>query len=141
MQSAINKTTEWGKANGLTFGREKTVLVIFTRKYKPLKFPPLRMEGSIVPYSTETKYLGITLDNKLSFNKHITDKCKKATKLLMSTRSAIGKLWGPSVKSTRWIYEAMVHPILLYGAIVWAHKLKPNNKNQLRLQRLSLIHI
>ena len=57
----------------------------------------------------------------------------------MSTRSSIGKLWGPTPKSTRWLYEAMVRPVFLYGALVWAHKIKANSKYVLRLQRLAML--
>ena len=57
----------------------------------------------------------------------------------MAAKSSFGKLWGPVPKATRWIYESMVRPIILYGAIIWAHKIPKNFKPLIRLQRLALM--
>ena len=58
------------------------------------------------------KYLGITLDCKLSFKQHIIEKSKKAIRILNAARNVIGKLWAPGLKQMKWIYETMVRPIL-----------------------------
>ena len=85
------------------------------------------------------KYLGITVDCKLSFKQHIIDKSKKAIRILNAARNAIGKLWGPGLKQMRWIYETMVRPILTYGSIVWAHRATIYIKYLQRAQRLALL--
>ena len=35
----------------------------------------------------------------------------------------------------------MIRPLISYGAIIWAHRIKPNNSQLLRLQRLSLLSL
>ena len=49
-----------GQKNGLTFGAEKTVAVIFNRKYKLPDFPLLTIDNHQIKYSKTVKYLGIT---------------------------------------------------------------------------------
>ena len=135
MQPALNKAKKWGEQNGLSFAATKTVVVLFGHSRKRLRLPCLAMAGVPLEYSKEAKYLGITLDHKLTFKTHIRNKCNKATRLLMATRKAIGQFWGPTLQATKWIYETMVRPILLYGSLVWAHKAGKSMKLLNRVQR------
>ena len=80
MQLSIDKAIAWGRENGLTFGPSKTVVVIFTHRYKSAGlFPQLCVDEIPVPYSSSAKYLGIIFDSRLTFKDHIREKCRKAT--------------------------------------------------------------
>ena len=76
----------------------------------------------------EAKYLGVTLDSKLSFNAHINNIAKKAN----NTRAFVHrntKDCPRRVKSTT--YNTLVRPQLEYCSAVWSpHTL--NNKQQLQ---------
>ena len=43
---------------------------------------------------SSTKFLGVILDSKLTWNDHITNQCKKAKGILMQCRKAVGPTWG-----------------------------------------------
>ena len=63
------------------------------------------------------KYLGVTIDNKLTFKQHIQEKCKKATTVLNMLRRNLH--FAPkSVKCKA--YTACILPILEYGSTCWA---------------------
>ena len=81
------------------------------------------------------------LDDKLNWNEHITIKCKKAKALIMMCKRAIGPTWGFKPETMRWVYRAMIRPVLLYAATIWIGALKTDkNLKQLRsVQRLSHI--
>ena len=113
MQQAINKAQTWGNEHGLTFGAPKTVVVLFTNKQKKPQLPNLFLGGTKLEYSKYVKYLGIFLDSRLSYSKHITETCKKATRLMMSAKSIMGQIWGTSPQATKWLYEAMIKPLSL----------------------------
>ena len=142
MQGAIDMATTWGSSCGLTFGSAKTVAVIFSHKRTvKASLPELFINGDRIQYSDSAKYLGVTLDCRLNFKEHVREKCKKATRLLMAAREALGKLWGPSLRTTKWMYEAIVRPQISYGALVWAHKVPLNSAPLVRVQRLAMLMI
>jgi hypothetical protein len=92
-QKAINVAVQWAKEMGVEFSVEKTVVMLFTKKRaSSYKMPTLlRLYGKEIPFSKTAKYLGITLDDKLSWRPHIENKIKTAKRTLMAIRSTIGK--------------------------------------------------
>ena len=109
MQTAINSTMDFGAQENLIFNPQKTKTMFFHRKNK-FKFPKkLKMSGVEIEYSDYVKYLGVTFDTRLRFNKHIENKLVKAKKHLMLLRNAITTTWGPSKGSkvgVQWHYLA-----------------------------------
>ena len=120
MQHAVDRALEWGRRCGLRFSPEKTVVVLFTRKYKPEIPQQLEMYGKSVPFSDTVKYLGVTLDAKLTWKSHVETKVKAAKTKLNRLRTSMGKLWGINPLMTRWIFIGIIRPALSYGSLVWA---------------------
>ena len=67
---------------------------------------PLQIDGNEIEIGNTTKFLGVTLDSKLSWNEYIDQKCKKAKGILLQYRRAIGPGWGFKPKTMKWIYTA-----------------------------------
>ena len=142
LQKVVNELTLWGKDCGLTFSTEKSNVVLFTNEPNPPCAPVLKMYGSVIPYVTSLKYLGIHFTSNLSWSLHIDLKLSKAKKLLNISRSAFGSFWGPSPKLTKWIFDCVVRPIVTYGSHVWSHGLKESSKSFRilnKIQRLALL--
>jgi ribonuclease HI len=144
LQEALLQVEQWASDCGLRFSTTKTEVVIFTKKsISSLCIRPLLLYNTPIPYVTSTKYLGITLDSKLTFKPHIDDKFKNAKRSLKCLTRVAGKFWGPSPKLTQWIYTGMVRPAFTYASFIWAHKTNTKlfkDKSQ-KLQRLALISI
>ena len=138
-QKSLNSINQWCKANGLNLSQLKTHCVMFTNRRNCTFSKPLKVDGMEIELKTSTKFLGITLDSKLSWNEHIVAVCKKSKNILMQCRRAVGPTWGFKPKTMRWIYEVMVRPILSYGATIWingTHK-KHNQQLLMGVQRLA----
>ena len=126
---------------GLKINEKKTEVVIFTRKR--IKDPKkLKVNNVPIEFSKGAKYLGVYLDDKLSFKKHIEDKISKCKKHFFALKSVIGKKWGVNPHLMRWAFTGIVRPKLTYACHVWAHKMTETTKQKLsKLNRLASLSI
>ena len=143
MQKHLDSAQHWAAANGLSFCPKKTNSILFTNQHQPKKLPNLFLNGDIVPNVSKVKMLGITLDTKLTFQAHITNRIKACKAALMRLRPILGKMWSPRPTHCRWLIDGVIYPALFYGSLVWASALeRPFIKNELqKLQRLCLTSI
>lgn len=142
MQMAMNLTANWCNTQGLRINPNKTVIVPFTKRIKVnLKRPSLN--GVIIEFKDEVKYLGVTLDKKLTWNKHLENLKIKATKALMACKGIVGKSWGLRPRMVHWIYTAVVRPMATYASFVWWPKLEQKKAQQMlaKVQRLAILSI
>ncbi len=112
---------------------------MFTRKkFNPTRAPKLHKGNCSLDFSGEAKYLGVTLDSRLTFGPHIRNKAASAKRLLFRVKSAVSQLWGLTPVITRWMYTSIVRPKLTYGSLIWAHRAQKFCKILDRVQRLAM---
>ncbi|KAL5254450.1 hypothetical protein ACHWQZ_G014032 [Mnemiopsis leidyi] len=114
----INTITKWCKTKDLTISALKTKIVMFTWN-KKWTLRPIVVDNTTIELSTSAKFLGVTIDNKLNYNEHITNITKKATASLMQCRKAVGPTWGLNPKTCSWMYKTIIRPILSYCCSIW----------------------
>ena len=64
--------------------------------------------------------LGVTLDSKLTSKLHINRITRKATTAIMQCRQIVGKTRRIKPSMMKWIYTAMIRPIVSYACVSWA---------------------
>ncbi|CAK1602629.1 unnamed protein product [Parnassius mnemosyne] len=121
--ATLEHVCAWGVENKLKFAPHKTNAMIITRKLKH-DVPRLNMGGTAIGMSKEIKLLGFTIDEKLTFNTHVSNVCKKAIGIYKQLCKAAKVSWGLHPEVIRVIYLATVEPIILYAASVWAQAAK-----------------
>ena len=130
------------QANSLVVNTAKTVALIITPQLHH-SIPSANDKSSInftfnnqiVQPSTSAKYLGITIDNKLSFKQHI---------ILLKNR--VARLVGIIAKESYYLpfdtlitlYHALVHSQLLYALPIWASTYKTYLNKSEKLQNKAL---
>ena len=142
MQKAIDKAVAWADRMGLKFCPRKTAAMIVTnkRKYKSGK---LYLYGNEITLDSSVQVLGVTIDSKVNFNKHVEERTRKAKRILMAAKAALARTWGPRPELTRWLITGVVLPILSYASHVWINALsrKMNVDKLNAIQRLGLMII
>lgn len=140
-QNFLSRAHKWAGENGLKLSKSKTEAVVFTRKrgWNPRKV--LHLDGTIIPFRDKAKYLGITIDAKLNFADHIKDRAAKALRVCAQANRLVGKKWGMTPAKARWVYTAMVRPILSYGCVTWVKGIlvQRNVKELQKVQRLGCL--
>ncbi|XP_073955285.1 uncharacterized protein [Choristoneura fumiferana] len=116
---ALERVRAWGVKSKLKFAPHKTNALLITNKLK-YDTPRLVMGGIEVGFAEEVKLLGVTIDNKLTFNSHITNVCRKAAGIYKQLTKAAKVSWGLHPEVVKTIYVATIEPVILYAASVWA---------------------
>ena len=137
LQKMLDELTEWGRTCGLKFNPEKSIAVIFTRRRKQPPFK-LKIDGKEIEFQTQVKYLGVTLDSKLYWTRHIDEKIKSAKRYLSLVNNITRDNWGPKPKLMRWAYLGIVRPMICYGSLIWGHRAPESIAKLRRVNRLAM---
>lgn len=135
------KISDWFKANKLSLNAKKTKYTLFhscqQKKFLPNNLPFLSIENNEIIQENVTKFLGVLIDENLSWKTHINSVNSKISKnigLLYKAR--------PFVKTDcmKQLYFSFVHGYLTYANIAWASthktKLKPLYRRQKHAARV-----
>lgn len=115
LQSDINAAAEWSVANRLPFNAAKCKVITFSRKRLPL-LTDYGLGDACLERVEEISDLGLVLDTKLDFRRHVSNICKRASKTLGFVMRA-SKQFHVGVAMV--LYSAYVRSRLEYGAVVW----------------------
>ena len=103
-----SRAEQWFKANKLTLNRDKTVHMIFSLRDK---------SGHNVPDPQDsTKFLGVYVDDKLTWHVHIDNLSKKLSKNTFILRNLANEVGKEALKNA---YFALCHSLLSYAILVW----------------------
>ena len=113
----------------MQFNISKCVHLPITNKTKPSSHQ-YSLFGQPLSKVTSHAYLGVKLDSKLSWAKHITEITTKSSKVLGIVKRILGPC-KPEVKDTA--YNMLVRPKLEYASPIW----NPHTSSQInRLERI-----
>jgi ribonuclease HI len=118
IQDGISAVADWSQTCGLKISTEKTTAVMFTWRRKWIYHAP-RYAGAAIQLVKNVTYLGVTLDSKLSWIPHITNRTTKANRCLAMCRRAVGTQWGLAPKVMLWVYKTLIRPVISYATTVW----------------------
>ena len=133
----LTKVYKWLLDNKLFLNYNKSTYLIFTNKKIHHKFN-IKVKQNEIKESTFTKYLGITIDNKLNWKPHILNLKSK----LARNNYLLFKLSKYVNQSTlRTVYYSLIHPFLQYCISTWGSSAKSNLNLLERLQKQAVRNI
>ena len=114
----LNKLSIWLASNKLTLNTDKSHYVIFHRaRLKQTKIE-IKLSDISLKRVSFTKFLGVIIDEKLSFTRHISyikNKISKAMGIIIKARKYLNR------KSLLNLYHAFVFPYLTYCIEIWGN--------------------
>ena len=137
--SGIIKFSEWFQINKLTLNVKKTNFIIFTGKNKKYCKSSAKItigDNDIIQVSS-TKFLGVLIDERLSWSEHIklvNNKVLKSIGIIRKIRDFI------SQEVLNILYYSLIHPHLSYGNIVWASTY-PSNLQKLLIAQKKFVRL
>ena len=129
LQTDLTELEKWSDKWQMHFNLSKCVHLPTTNKIKPSS-PQYSLFGHPLSKVASHTYLGVKLDSKLSWAKHITEITSKSSKVLGMVKRTLGPC-KPEVKDTA--YNMLVRPKLEYASPIW----NPHKSSQIsRLERI-----
>lgn len=104
----------------------KTTLTVFSQLRKDKLTTPLQVNNTIIETSPTVKYLGVTLDQTLTFKHHCLEKKAAANRAFQSLYAILNHKNHLSIKLKLQLYTTMIRPIMLYAAPVWSKASESN---------------
>ena len=119
--------------NKLSLNETKTKLIMFRSPWKYLpRGPDIRINNYKLKLHSHIKYLGILIDEVLSWNKQIDDICTKlarANGILSKLRHFVPK------KTCVSVYFSLFYSHILYGCLVWSCSTQSNIDQIIKIQK------
>jgi hypothetical protein len=81
--------------------------------------PPVKISDVQLPHSDEVKYLGLHLNRRLAWRKHIFTKRKQLGLTLTKMHWLLGRKSQLSTTNKLLLYKTILKPILTYGIQLW----------------------
>ena len=128
----LQKVADWFKSNKLSLNLKKTNYILFCshRKKTPHIQSLIHIDNFQIPQVISVKFLGVHLDQHLTWNIHIAQLASKISKNV-GILSRIAYLLPNHLRLN--LYHSLVHPYLSYCNMVWA------SNYVTRLKRLIII--
>ena len=115
--SELEKLLSWIRANKLSLNLQKTKCMIFSNSLDKLP-TNITLDGTVLEIVSSTKFLGLTIDNKLSWKPHIDSVCRTISRNIGIINKV--KYCFPT-DTLLMLYSSLILPYLNYGIIVWGH--------------------
>lgn len=97
----------------------KTEAIIFTKR-RPIINCSVNFNNHTIEWSSSVKYLGLILDPKLTFTKHVNYVSNKALSLLLKYYPLLNRNSMLSKENKLNIYKVLVRPAMMHACPVWS---------------------
>ena len=114
-ETILPHVEQWAKQSGATFEADKTSFIHFTRRACRNNARAITFGGKSILPQDSVKVLGVTLDQKLAMDEHISRVVTKGTQACLSLQA----VKGVRPAQMRQLYRSCVLPIIDYAASTW----------------------
>ena len=133
MQTEFNKVSEWLNVNKLSLNIKKTKFILFrSSNKKPKHDIELSINDGDIKQVKNTNFLGIIIDECLTWSEHIAQVVKKisrASGIIVKIRHFLSR------NTMKLVYYALVYPYLIYGNLIWGNTYKSRVQKLLNVQK------
>jgi hypothetical protein len=142
LQTALNILQDYLVKWKIKVNSEKSKAIYFTRKRK-IEYKPqtnLKIGLNEIQWVRIIKYLGLFLDDKLTFKHHIGKTVDKINKTIKVLYPLINRNSWLSIENKLILMKTIFQPIMLYGASVW-HDCAKSHISKLQISQNKVLKI
>ena len=112
----LTKVDDWLMANRLSLNIDKTKFMIFTHNDFDIDECTIKIRDSTLSYVKSIKFLGIHIDDRLSYNVHLASLVKQLSRV-RGVLYRISNFLPPNI--VRKLYYCLFYSRMIYGCVVW----------------------
>ena len=132
MNNELGKIVTWLNSNRLSLNILKSHYMIFTNKTVVVD-ASIQINSIVLERVESTKFLGVYLDTKLDWKKHISyvkSKIARGVGIIRKARKYLNK------ESLLTLYYSFIYPYFIYGIEVWGNAYHSTLASVMKLQKL-----
>lgn len=117
VQANLNEIEEWLSTWRIKVNENKSTHITFTLNRETC--PPVKLNNKDIPQNENTKYLGMHLDRRLTWKKHIFTKRKQMGLIYHKMQGLMGRNSTLRMDNKLLIYNTIIKPVWTYGIQLW----------------------
>ena len=117
----ISKVNTWLLSNKLLLNVAKSKFMIFFKHPRTIPKLSISINGNPVEQVTNFNFLGITLDQNITWNDHISKISIKVARVI-GIMNKLKHIFPHQILRT--LYNSLIHPHLIYGLYIWGFSAK-----------------
>ena len=130
LQRGLDSMEKWFHKWRFKINQNKSSHITFTLRKQSC--PQVTINNIPIPNKDTVRYLGMILDRRMTWKRHIVDKCKQLKIKLKKFYWLIGRRSNLNIQSKIMLYKAILKPVWTYGIQLWG---TASNSNIEILQR------
>ncbi|CAI6364321.1 unnamed protein product [Macrosiphum euphorbiae] len=138
IQSQLNRSLSWLERWRISINPKKTVAILFGDKTSK-DLEELLVNNHPVPWSQQVKYLGITIDSRLTFHKHVLAIQKKTRQIRAALYPLLNSRSHLSLRQRLTLHKLYIIPNLTYAGPAWGALI--SNRDWRRLEAVQNISL
>lgn len=119
IQKAIKEIEKWSEKTGFRISTNKTKAIRFSKK-QTIFNPRLKIYNNEIEYVKKIKYLGVIMDNKLTWRQHIEYIKKECIQRMNLIKTLRHQNWGADRETLIKIYKALIRSKIDYACICYS---------------------
>ena len=128
LQMAVTKLERWATNNGFRFSTVKTRAMHFCRRRGNCHGVPLRLYGVPIPLDRTVRFLGLTMDSRLTYKEHFSLLREKCMKVLNVLKCVSRTTYGSDRATLLLLYRSLLRSKLDYASIVYDSACKTSER-------------
>ena len=139
LNSEMLKLTQWCRANKLSINFKKSNFMVFRpRQRRQTLDISIQIDNNVIEHVKETVFLGVILEEQLSWKPHILSVSRKISKSIGIIHKSSFCLPKPSLRS---LYYSLLYPYLTYCISVWGSTYQSNLNRIIIKSNLSIFQV
>ena len=114
----MNRLTQYFRINKLTLNLNKTICVLFQKNKKDTKEVQLSLGNQILTNKPESKFLGVILDQHLTWSSHLNNLILKLNKNLNLLKLSNIMM---TQENKLLVYQSHLESHIQYGILLWGN--------------------